>query len=102
MKEIVADVMPVIRGLETLRKMWQTFECQSVALHSIRHVPPHHVLHVLQGLRGQWRVEARPLLTCTTMLKTFFLKYSNQIQWKNSAKPGGCESLPERSLAHCR
>lgn len=62
--------------------MWRTFECQSVALHSIRHVPPHHVLHVLQGLRGQWRVEARPLLTCTTMLKAFFLKYSNQTQRK--------------------
>lgn len=43
--------------------MWPTFECQSVALHSICQVPPHHVLDVLQGLRSEWRVEARSLLT---------------------------------------
>lgn len=56
-------------GWETFERLWEgrggTFERQSVALHSVCHVPPHHVLDVLQGLRSQWRVEARSLLTHT-------------------------------------
>lgn len=40
-----------------------TFEREPVVLDAVRHVPPDHVLHVLQGLRRQRRVEARSLQT---------------------------------------
>ena len=40
-----------------------TFYSESIILDTISHVPPDHILYILQGLRGQWCVEARSLYT---------------------------------------
>lgn len=84
-----------------------TFERKSVVAHSVTQILPHHVFYILQCLRLQWGVEARPLRT--TRQKNVVTGITSQNGFPKPAVVGlwhllalTSVSLPGRSWAHYR